>query len=216
MPPRDFDRTSKPESRNTSSIARLSVSVGGLEAAESVSPPRSPRAARAGRWRGPCRESDRRPRRRLRRSPAPVAKYEPTAISRTSLPTWRSATSVTLRCWSAESHIRSTSTSGGSPAVKKRLRRDSGDSSWKKRRIASRSAGVERRTLATVPSRSTSRGAAASSTAGGAGATGCISGLGACHDGGGDGALTFGIPDGQHRARRASDDALGDTARQQV
>ena len=137
-------------------------------------------------------------------------------MSRVSPPTWRTATSVTLRWSSAESHSRSTSASGGSPAVKNRFRRDSGDSSWKNRRIASRSAGVERRTLATVPSRSTSRGAAASSTAGGDGASGCMSGLGDRHEGVGDDEFTFGMPDGEHRARRGPDDALGDTAHQQV
>jgi len=34
-------------------------------------------------------------------------------MSRVLPSTWRSATSVTLRCWSAESHSRPTNTSGG-------------------------------------------------------------------------------------------------------
>ena len=58
---------------------------------------------------------------------------------------------------------------GGSAALKKRLRRDSGDSSWKKRRIASWSVIADSRTEATVLSRSTSCGLSARSPGGSGG-----------------------------------------------
>jgi len=91
-------------------------------------------------------------------------KYDPTAINRRSPSIARTATSVIPRAALAESHSRSTIASDGSPGVKNRLYRDSGDRSWKKRRMASRSSGPVVRTVATDPSRSTRRSANGSST----------------------------------------------------
>src|SRR5258707_15214799 len=60
--------------------------------------------------------------------------------------------------------------------------------------MAARSYGLERRTPATVPSRSTSRVEPGSSATGGAGASVCMSGLCGGHEGDGD--VGFMLPDG--------------------
>ena len=135
-----------------------------------------------------------------------------------SPPTWRTATSVTLRCWSpsrtADSSSASRRFAGSEEAVPPRLRRQLVEEP--PQRLADRRASSGERWR---PCRRAAPavGAAASRRRAVTAAIGCISGLGDAPRGRrGWHELTLGMSDGQHRARRGPDDALGDAAHQQV
>ena len=109
------------------------------------------------------------------------------------------------------------SAAGGSPAAKNRLRRESGERLWKKRRNASRSCGRASRTVAVVPSRSTRRDGVRDrrSRAATAGIARMASGPGDGDERVGRDELALGMPDRQDRAWRCADDPFGDAAHQQ-
>src|SRR6185295_18246182 len=113
---------------------------------------------------------------------------------------------------------RLTIASGGSPLEKKRKYRDSGDRSWKKRRISSRSAGPAAVTVATEPSRRISGlpGGASNGAGGGAAIRMGPSRVRNARERVRYDELVLGMMHGQHRAWRRPDDAFGDAAHQQV
>src|SRR5262245_6794304 len=141
--------------------------------------------------------------------------YEPTATGFDAPSTVRIASSVRARAGSRESARRSISASAGSANVKNRRLRDSGDRSWKKRLSAGMSSGRDARSIATDPSRRTTR-SAASSAAGSDGVETFMSGLRDCHERVRTQELSFGMPYGEHGTRRNANHALGHTAHQQV